>query len=78
MSDKALEEAYGWYVAGPRQRLQPGGAVVIVMTRWNKKDLTGRLTKKMAQDEGADQWKIIGISMQFYLVVNRFGKVFGN
>ena len=30
-----------------------------MMTRWNKKDLTGRLTKKMAQDEGADQWKII-------------------
>ena len=59
MSDKALEEAYEWYMAGPRQRLQPGGAIVIVMTRWNKKDLTGRLTKKMAQDEGADQWKII-------------------
>tara|TARA_R110001583_G_scaffold37593_2_gene122306 strand:- start:2687 stop:3541 length:855 start_codon:yes stop_codon:yes gene_type:complete len=29
------------------------------MTRWNKKDLTGRLTRKMAQDEGSDQWEII-------------------
>ena len=59
MSDKALEEAYEWFMGGPRQRLQPGGAIVIVMTRWNKKDLTGRLLKKMAQDPGADQWELI-------------------
>ena len=36
MSDKAMDEAYEWFMAGPRQRLQPGGAIVIVMTRWNK------------------------------------------
>ena len=54
-----MEEAYEWFMAGPRQRLQPGGAIVIVMTRWNKKDLTGRLVKKMAQDPGADQWEVI-------------------
>jgi len=59
MSDKAIEEAYEWFMAGTRQRLQPGGAIVIVMTRWNKKDLTGRLIKKMAQDPGADQWELI-------------------
>ena len=59
MSDKAMEEAYEWFMAGPRQRLQPGGAIVIVMTRWSKKDLTGRLIKKMAQDQGADQWQVI-------------------
>ena len=59
MSDKALEEAYEWFMSGPRQRLQPGGAIVIVMTRWSKKDLTGRLVKKMAQEQGADQWKVI-------------------
>ena len=59
MSDKAMDEAYEWFMAGPRQRLQPGGAIVIVMTRWNKKDLTGRLIKKMAQNEGADQWEVI-------------------
>ena len=35
-----MDEAYEWFMAGPRQRLQPGGAIVIVMTRWNKKDLT--------------------------------------
>ena len=59
MSDKAMDDAYEWFMAGPRQRLQPGGAIVIVMTRWSKKDLTGRLIKKMAQDKGADQWQVI-------------------
>ena len=37
----ALEKAYEWYTSGPRQRLQPGGAIVVVMTRWSTKDLTG-------------------------------------
>lgn len=28
---KAFEKAYEWYTSGPRQRLQPNGAIVIVM-----------------------------------------------
>jgi len=59
MSDKAMDDAYEWYMTGPRQRLQPGGAIVIVMTRWSKKDLTGRLIKRMAQEKEADQWELI-------------------
>jgi predicted phage terminase large subunit-like protein len=46
-------------MTGPRQRLQPGGAIVIVMTRWSKRDLTGRLIKRMAQEKEADQWELI-------------------
>ena len=38
MSKKAMERAYEWYTTGPRQRLQPGGRIVLVMTRWNTKD----------------------------------------
>jgi len=59
MSANALDDAYEWYMTGPRQRLQPGGAIVMVMTRWSKKDLTGRVVKKMMESEGADQWEII-------------------
>ena len=40
-----MERAYEWYTSGPRQRLQPGGTIVVVMTRWNMKDLTGMLIK---------------------------------
>ena len=58
LSDKAMERAYEWYTSGPRQRLQPGGRIVLVMTRWSTKDLTGMLLK--AQKEAkADQWEVV-------------------
>ena len=59
LSKVALEDTYEWYTSGPRQRLQPGGAIVIVMTRWNVNDLTGRLLKDSARDPKADQWEVI-------------------
>ena len=40
-----LDKTYEWYTSGPRQRLQPGGAIVIVMTRWHMRDLTGKIIK---------------------------------
>ena len=43
--------------SGPRQRLQPGGSIAIVMTRWSQKDLTAQLVKKMG-DLKADKWDI--------------------
>lgn len=45
MSASGFENAWEWYTAGPRQRLQPGGAIVLVQTRWSEKDMTGQLIK---------------------------------
>jgi predicted phage terminase large subunit-like protein len=58
LSETAMENAYEWYTSGPRQRLQPGGSIAIVMTRWSQKDLTAQLVKKMG-DLKADKWDII-------------------
>ena len=55
MNPEALERAYEWYTSGPRQRLQPGGKIVVVMTRWSVKDLTAQLIKSSAETK-ADQW----------------------
>ena len=55
---KAFDKAMNWYTAGPRQRLQPGGAIVIVMTRWSTKDVTGQLLKAQSE-EGSDQWEVV-------------------
>jgi predicted phage terminase large subunit-like protein len=52
------DKTYEWYTSGPRQRLQPGGAIVIVMTRWSKKDLTGQVLKAAALRDG-EQWEVI-------------------
>ena len=54
----AMERAYEWYTSGPRQRLQPGGAIVLVMTRWNMKDLTGMLIKSQKELK-SDKWEVI-------------------
>ena len=58
MNMTALERAYEWYTSGPRQRLQPGGKIVCVMTRWNTKDLTGILLKNQSEPK-SDQWDIV-------------------
>ena len=54
----ALEKAYEWYTSGPRQRLQPGGSIVVVMTRWSMKDLTGALLKSQKELK-SDQWEVV-------------------
>ena len=58
MKTTALEKAYEWYTSGPRQRMQPGGKIILVMTRWNVKDLTGTLLASQ-QEPRADQWDIV-------------------
>jgi predicted phage terminase large subunit-like protein len=52
------DNVYEWYTSGPRQRLQPGGAIIIVMTRWSKRDLTGQILKNASKD-GVDDWEVI-------------------
>ena len=58
MSETAMENAYEWYTSGPRQRLQPGASIVLVMTRWSTKDLTGILLKQQG-DVKADEWELV-------------------
>ena len=58
LSPSALESAYEWYTSGPRQRLQPGGKIVLVMTRWSNKDLTGKLIQNQKEPK-ADQWHVV-------------------
>ena len=64
MSNTGFDDAWDWYTGGPRQRLQPGGSIVLVMTRWNEKDLTGQLIKQMTRDDKADQWEVVEFPME--------------
>ena len=59
LSETAFENAFEWYTSGPRQRLQPGGAIIVVMTRWGMKDLTGRLIKAQGSDVLSDKWEVV-------------------
>lgn len=57
-NNAVYDNAYEWYTSGPRQRLQPGGAIIVVMTRWSKRDLTGQILKNADRD-GVDGWEVI-------------------
>jgi hypothetical protein len=56
---EVFDRVYEWYTSGPRQRLQPGGAIVIVMTRWHQRDLTGQILKASIERHGSDEWELI-------------------
>ena len=58
MSKTSLDSAYEWYTSGPRQRLQPGGKIVLVMTRWSTRDLTGKLIANQKEPK-SDQWHVV-------------------
>ena len=58
INPEVYDKVYEWYTSGPRQRLQPGGAIIIVMTRWAQRDLTGQVLKASAQ-RGGDEWEVI-------------------
>lgn len=52
------DKVYEWYTSGPRQRLQPGGAIIIIQTRWSKRDLTGQVLES-AKQRGSGEWRVV-------------------
>lgn len=56
---EVYDKVYEWYTSGPRQRLQPGGSIVIVMTRWAERDLTGRVLADALAREKGEHWELI-------------------
>jgi len=55
---EVYDRVYEWYGSGPRQRLQPGGSIIVVMTRWSKRDLTGQILNNSIKRDG-DEWEVI-------------------
>ena len=58
---EVFAKAFDWYQTGPRQRLQPGAAILVIHTRWSKQDLIGRLLQAENEKQGADKWHVIEI-----------------
>jgi predicted phage terminase large subunit-like protein len=51
--------AWEWFQSGPLQRLMPGGAIIVVMTRWSKLDLTGQIVSQMERSDEVDRWEVV-------------------
>ena len=58
-SRATFDNAWSWFQTGPLQRLMPGGAIIVIMTRWSLVDLTGRLLQYQMRNPDADQWEIV-------------------
>lgn len=55
----AFDTAWSWFQTGPLQRLMPGGAIIVIMTRWSLLDLTGKLIDYQTKNPEAEPWEIV-------------------
>jgi predicted phage terminase large subunit-like protein len=53
------DKSYEWYTSGPRQRLQPNGAIIIIATRWSERDLIGRVIHDSMERGRPDEWDVV-------------------
>jgi predicted phage terminase large subunit-like protein len=51
------EKAWEWYSNDIRTRLEPGGAIILILTRWHNDDLAGRI---LASDDGPN-WTVCSL-----------------
>ena len=58
-SEVHREKVWKWYTSTLYTRLMPGGAIILIMTRWHEDDLAGRLLE--AQKHGGDQWTVVNL-----------------
>lgn len=58
-SEVRREHVWNWYTSTAYTRLMPGGAVIVINTRWHDDDLSGRL---LAQESvGGDKWTLLSL-----------------
>lgn len=58
-SETYRDKVWEWFNDDLYTRLEPGGAIVLTMTRWHDDDLAGRLLKEM--EEGGERWEVVSL-----------------
>jgi predicted phage terminase large subunit-like protein len=57
-SSLSRDRVWDWYTSTAYTRLMPGGAIVLIQTRWHEDDLAGRLIQAQ-QRFGGDKWEVL-------------------
>lgn len=52
-SETIRERNWNWFQTAAHSRLEPGGFIIVVATRWHEDDLIGRLERASQDDSGA-------------------------
>ncbi|MDO6466794.1 phage terminase large subunit [Neptunomonas phycophila] len=55
------ENVYDWYKDDLYTRMEPGGFLILIMTRWHEDDLAGRLIREEGTKEEGGEWKVINL-----------------
>lgn len=58
-SEITRQRVWDWYTSTAYTRLMPGGAVVLINTRWHDDDLSGKLLSE--QGHGGDKWEVLSL-----------------
>lgn len=58
-SEKQREAVWNWYRSTFFTRLMPGGAIVLIQTRWHEDDLAGRLLAQDGRVEDGGEWTVL-------------------
>jgi predicted phage terminase large subunit-like protein len=58
-SEIRRQRVWDWYTSTAYTRLMPGGAVIVIQTRWHEADLAGRLLEN--SKTGGDQWEVLDL-----------------
>jgi predicted phage terminase large subunit-like protein len=53
------EKIWDWFQTTAYTRLEPEGAIILIMTRWHPDDLAGRLLKQM--ESGGEHWDVVSL-----------------
>ena len=56
-SETYREKCFDWYTDDLYTRLEPGGAIILIMTRWHEDDLAGRILAS----EDAPNWTVVNL-----------------
>jgi predicted phage terminase large subunit-like protein len=58
-SEKQRELVWNWYRSTFFTRLMPGGAIVLIQTRWHEDDLAGRLLEQDGSKADGGEWDVL-------------------
>jgi predicted phage terminase large subunit-like protein len=55
------EKVFDWWTSTAATRMEPGGAVVLLMARWHVDDISGRLQSEEYYDPDGDEWTVVSM-----------------
>jgi predicted phage terminase large subunit-like protein len=59
-SDVWREKTWDWFQSTAYTRLEPGGSIVLVQTRWHESDLAGKLLEEAKKQDG-EKWTVLNL-----------------